>query len=93
MPETRRYEDAVKWVHATATGTLLSRAGQARLTRLIVGSASAGTCTIYNSPTPAGSIVAAVNLANEGVYEYGFILSSGIAVDKTGASDITIIYE
>ena len=93
MPETRRYEEATKWIHSGAAEELINRSGQARLIRLIVGTSAAGTCTIYNSATASGDVVAVINTSAVGSYEYGFILPIGLTLDKTGTADIVLIYE
>ena len=93
MSETRRYEEAIKWVRSNAAEELINRAGPARLIRLIIGSGAAGSCTVYDSASASGDVVAVASTAGPGVFEYDLVLFTGLTIDKSGSADITVIYE
>ncbi len=93
MPETRRYEEAIKWVFSVATEELISRSGRARLIRIIVATGSAGDITIYDSGSASGNVVGVLDTAAISAYEYDLPLFTGLTLDKTGSAAVTVVYE
>lgn len=86
----------MEYIHLATSVATSSVAGVTYLQRVNVNTATASSVvTIYSGTTSLGDLVATVNCATLGSYDYGRIrLPAGLFAKMTGAnSDVTISYE
>jgi hypothetical protein len=94
MPDTRRYGDALKYVHLSTASTAINRSNQAKLHRVVVNDAASATLTISEGATASGgAIISILDCGTAGTYEYGIPTLSGLTVSLDGAADVTVVYE
>ena len=83
-----------KAVHITTATTTTVRSGRGIFTRLVVNTTAAGTITIYDSLTAAGTVLAVLKASvAEQSFEYGISLLTGLTVVTAGASDLTVVID
>ena len=92
MPNTRRYEEATRYEHMTATSTAINRGTESKLHRVVVNDPTAETLTLFEGATAAGDVIGVIDCNNAGTYEYG-VTVTGLTADLSGTSDITVIYQ
>ncbi len=81
-------------IPAGETGDIVLRSvGEAFLHRVTLGLAAAGTVTVYNANAAAGEVIAIIDSNQTGTLEYGVLCSGGLTINKTGAADLTVIYQ
>lgn len=93
MPNTLRYQDALKFVHLTSNSTAINRSGRAVLQRVVVNDPAAQTLTIYDNNEASGQVVAVIDCNNSGSFEYQLVLTNGLTVELSGTADVTVVYE
>jgi hypothetical protein len=79
----------------TSSSTAINRGGansQSRLLRVTVNDPAAQTLTLYEGTTAAGEVIAVVDCANAGTYEYG-VTVTGLTASLDGNADVTVIYQ
>lgn len=76
----------------TATTTVV-KAGPGILQSLVINTTAAGTITIYDNTSAAGTKIATIAAsANLGDYVYNCVFSTGLTVVTAAASDVTVTY-
>ncbi len=94
MPNTRRYEEAIRYEHFSTTGTGIERGGVAKLIRVTVNDPNAAaSLELFESPTTAGEKIAVIDCATAGTYEFGVTLTGLTATLGGGDADVTVIYQ
>jgi len=101
MPNTRRYEESIRFLRINGNGDDVIRDGPAKLFRVVVGggAAASGTLTIFDNNAASGSvftIIDAVTAAGTSV-EFGQVnLTTGLSTEAAGLvgdAEFTIIYQ
>lgn len=78
---------------STATTTTV-KTGRGNLARIVISETAAGTITIYDNTSAAGTILAVFKASVvEGSYEIGCRFQTGLTVVTGGASKVSVIWE
>lgn len=77
---------------ATATTTLV-KTGAGNLHLVSINTAAAGSVTLYDGLTAAGTKIAAINSATAGTTTYDVRFATGLTVVTVGSIDITVSYQ
>lgn len=76
----------------TATTTVV-KSGTGILKSITVNSTAAGTITVYDNTSAAGTKIATLKTSVvEGTYEYNVSFNTGLTIVTGAASDITVAY-
>jgi len=76
----------------TATTTVV-KSGAGVLKAITVNSTAAGTITVYDNTSAAGTKIATLKASVvEGTYEYNIAFATGLTIVTGAASDITVSY-
>ena len=78
--------------HVAGASTTIVNTGPGRLRSIIVGT-PAGTCTVYDSTTGSGTVIAIITATSPVSLNFNCVFSVGLTVVTTSTSDVTIIYE
>lgn len=80
--------------HISTASTNQVFTGACTLVAVVVNTTSTGQVTVIDSISSNTSPIVAVLKSSivEGVYEYNITLATGLRVQSTGTSDITVVY-
>ena len=78
--------------HVAGAGTTLVKTGPGRLHGIVVGT-PVGVCTVYDSTTGSGTVMAVITTTSPVGLDFNCAFSVGLTVVTSSTSDVTIIYE
>lgn len=77
---------------STATTTVL-KSGDGQLKSITIGETAAGTITVYDNTSAAGTVIAVLKASiAEQTYAFDVSFNTGLTVVTAGASKITVSY-
>jgi len=78
---------------ATATTTVIVASGEGALHSIVINSPAAGTITVYDHGSAAGTVLAIIaSSAVGGTYLYDCTYSTGLTIVTAAATDITVTW-
>ena len=81
--------------HVAGAGTTIVKTGPGRLHGIVVGT-PAGVCTVYDSTTGSGTVMAVIDLSTVTVptsLPFNCDFTTGLTLVTTSTSDITAVFE
>lgn len=82
-----------EYKNITTGATTVVKSGTGVLKAITVNSTAAGTITVYDNTSAAGTKIATLKASVvEGTYEYNIAFATGLTIVTGAASDITVSY-